>query len=80
MFFVALAATALLAAADASATPAPAETAAQPVAAAPAQPKTRKVCYVDPAATGSRMAHKVCRTEVVKDDSKAPDAPKTEQK
>lgn len=81
MFFIALAATALLAATDASATPAPTET--QPAAAAAAakpQPKTRKVCYVDPAATGSRMAHKVCHTEVVKEDAPSPDAPKTEQK
>jgi hypothetical protein len=82
MIFVALAATALLAATDASATPAPTETAARPAAAdaAQPQPKTRRVCYVDPAATGSRMARRICHLEVVKDDTQAPDAPKTEQK
>jgi hypothetical protein len=82
MFFVALAATALLAAADTSATPTPTETAAPPAAAdgAKPQPKTRKVCYVDDGGTGSRVSRKICHTEVVKEDAKAPEAPKTEQK
>lgn len=78
MFLIALAATVLLA--DASATPAPAETAAPAAAADKPQPKMRKVCYLEEGATGSRVSRKVCHNEVVKDDTKAPDAPKTEQK
>jgi hypothetical protein len=81
MFLITLAATVLLAGADASATPAPAETAAPPAAAADKpQPKTRKVCYVEEGGTGSRVSRKHCVTEIVKDDTRAPDAPKTEQK
>lgn len=78
MFLIALAATVLLA--DASATPSPADTAAPPAAADKPQPKTRKVCYLEEGATGSRVSRKVCHNEVVKEDAKGSEAPKTEQK
>jgi hypothetical protein len=78
MLFVSLAASLFLAGADqAQAAPVEAAAPAPAVAEAP-KPKTRKVCYDDPATLGTRLAKRICKTEVVPEQKAEAKAPKSE--